>query len=51
MGADYKKLGGAVVEKQHIDTHCDALVKFYKNIAKENEALANAHKAMAKEAK
>jgi hypothetical protein len=51
MGAAYKKLGGALIEKQHIDTHCDTLVKFYKKIAKENEALANAHKAMAKETK
>ena len=51
MGAAYKKLGGALIDKQHIDTHCDALVKSYKKIAKENDALANAHKAMAKEAK
>ena len=51
MGAAYKKLGGALIGKQHIETHCDALIKFYKDIAKEDEALANAHRAMAKEAK
>jgi hypothetical protein len=51
MGAAYKKIGGAVIEKQHIDTHCDTLADLYKKIAKENEVLANAQKAMAKEAK
>ena len=51
MGAAYKKLGGALIAKQHIDTHCDALVKLYKKVAKENEALAEVHREMAKKAK
>jgi hypothetical protein len=51
MEKEYKKVGGALIAKQHVDTHCDSLTKLYQKIAAENEALANAHKAMAKEAK
>ena len=51
MEAAYKQAGGALIGKQHIDTHCVNLVSLYKKIAKENEALAKAHKAMAKDAK
>ena len=51
MGKEYKKVGGALIAKQHVDTHCDSLTKLYQRIATENEALANAHKAMAKDAK
>jgi len=51
MGGEYKKLGGALIEKQHIDAHCAKLANLYKRVAKENEAIAAAHKAMAKEAK
>jgi hypothetical protein len=51
MGETYKKQGGALIEKHHIDTHCDALANLYKKIAKEFEILAKDHKAMAKEAK
>jgi hypothetical protein len=46
-----KKVGGALIEKQHIDMHCDRLANLYERIAKEDEALAKAHKAMAKEVK
>jgi hypothetical protein len=51
MAAAYKKLGGAVIEKMHVDQHCDALAASYEGIVKESKALAEAHRAMAKEAK
>jgi uncharacterized protein YllA (UPF0747 family) len=51
MGDVYKKVGGALVAKQHLDAHCDTLAELYKKVAKENETLADAHKAMAKETK
>jgi hypothetical protein len=51
MGAAYKKAGGALIEKQHIDKHCDILADLYKKIAKQFEVLAKDHEAMAKEAK
>ena len=51
MGAAYKKAGGALVEKQHIDKHCDILADLYKKVAKEFEVLAKDHEAMAKEVK
>lgn len=51
MGGAYKKAGGALIEKQHADAHCDTLAHLYKTIAIENEALAKTHTAMAKKAK
>ena len=51
MGKEYAKVGGALIGKQHVDAHCDSLTKLYEKIAKEDEALAKAHKAMAKDAK
>jgi hypothetical protein len=51
MGVAYKKVGGALIAKQHLDTHCDNLADLYRKIAKEDEALAKAHEVMAKEAK
>lgn len=51
MGEAYKKAGGALVAKQHIDMHCESLAKLYAKAAKENEALAKAHKHMAMEVK
>lgn len=51
MAEAYKKVGGALIEKQHLDTHCAGLAKLYAKIAKENETLAKAHRAMAKDAK
>jgi hypothetical protein len=50
MGESYKKMGGALIEKQHADKHCDAITAGYEAIAKENEDLAAAHRAMAKAA-
>jgi hypothetical protein len=44
----YKKLGTALVEKQHLDQHCDRLSAAYAQAAKENRALAKAHRDMAK---
>ena len=49
MGAAYKKVGGSLIEKLHFDTHCDKLANLYKQIAKEDAALAKAHEVMAKE--
>jgi hypothetical protein len=51
MEAAYKKIGGAVTEKQHLDTHCAAVAGFYEKIAKENAEMAKAHEAMAKATK
>jgi hypothetical protein len=51
MGESYKKAGGALIGKHHLDVHCDNLAKLYEKIAKEDEALAKAHEAMAKEVK
>ena len=50
MGASYKKVGGSLIEKLHLDDHCDKIKASYEAIAKENSALAEAHRAMAKEA-
>jgi hypothetical protein len=51
MGESYKKVGGALIGKQHLETHCDNLANLYKKIAKEDEALAKAHEETAKGAK
>lgn len=51
MGEVYKKAGGYLIVKQHIDAHCNSLANLYKKVAKENEVLAKAHHAMAKTAK
>jgi len=51
MGTDYKSLGGAVVSKWHLDTHCESLAKSAAAEAKEYQALAEAHREMAKAAK
>jgi hypothetical protein len=48
MGENYKKMGGGSIGKLHLDTHCDNLANLYEKIAKEDEALAKAHKEMAK---
>jgi hypothetical protein len=48
MGAAYKKMGGAVITKNHADQHCSAIAASYEAIAKENAALAEAHRAQAK---
>ena len=51
MAEAYKKQGGALIEKLHIDTHCIALAKSYEQAAKEYAALAKAEREMAKAAK
>ena len=51
LGAAYKKVGGAVVEKLQLDQHCEKLAKSFRKAAKEAKALAEAHRQMAKEAK
>lgn len=51
MGEEYKHRGGVVIQKWHLDQHCDGFTKSYARAAKEAKALAAAHRAMAKEAK
>src|SRR5262249_17605158 len=46
----YKQLGTALVAKQHFDEHCNKLSAGYAQAAKENKALAKAHRDMAKAA-
>lgn len=49
MAVDYKKLPHN--SKVHFDQHCDALSRDYAAAAKEYDALAKAHRQMAKQAK
>lgn len=49
MAEAYKKVGGAATAKLHLDKHCDKIEASYEAVAKQNEELANAHRAMAKE--
>jgi ribulose kinase len=51
MGETYKKGGGALAAKTHFHEHCEALARSYTAEAKEYEALAAAHRDMAKHAK
>ena len=51
MGAVYKKEGGAFLHKTHFDEHCAALIRNFTSEAKEYEALAAAHRQLAKPAK
>lgn len=48
MAAGYKKLGGAQVEKLHLDRHCRSLAKAALRAAEENDALAKAHRSIAR---
>jgi hypothetical protein len=50
MAESYKKLGGAAIEKLHLDEHCERLAKSYDKAAMEY-ALAKAEREMAKAAK
>jgi hypothetical protein len=45
----YRKLGTASVGKQHLDQQCNKLSAGYAQVAKENKALAKAHRDMAKQ--
>lgn len=49
MAEAYKKVGGAAIGKLHLDQHCDKIEASYEAVARENEDLAKAHRAMAKE--
>jgi hypothetical protein len=51
MAASYKKAGGAVVEKLHLDQHCATISKQYREVAKDARDLAAAHRQMAKDVK
>ena len=52
MGAAYKREGGgALLHKTHFDEHCATLTRIYNAGAKEYNALATAHREMAKRAK
>jgi hypothetical protein len=50
MGQEYQKAGGPAAKAQ-LPAHCDGLVKIYTNAASELEAMAKAHREMAKTAK
>jgi hypothetical protein len=50
MGDAYKTLGGALIEKQHLDQHCERFTGSYARAAKEAKTLGAAHRAMAKQA-
>jgi hypothetical protein len=50
MGEAYKKGGGALASKTHFHEHCEALTRSYLSEAKDYEALAATHRAMAKAA-
>jgi hypothetical protein len=45
-----KTYAGAVREKLHFDQHCHALAAYYRSIAKEFDAMAEAHRKLAKQA-
>ncbi len=51
MAESYKKVGGSLVEKLHLDQHCEKLAKSYDEAAQQSEALAKAHREMAKQVK
>lgn len=51
MAASYEKLGGALVEKLHLDRHCRSLAKAARRTAEENDALAKAHRSIAESLK
>lgn len=50
MGAAYKKAGG-MSHKTHFHEHCETLTRQYRAEAKEYQALAAAHRQMAKNVK
>ncbi len=50
MAESYKKVGGAVIAKLHLDAHCEKLAKSYDEAAMEYDALAKAEREMAKTA-
>jgi hypothetical protein len=51
MAASYKKVGGALIGKLHLDQHCADISKRYREVAKNTRDLAAAHREMAKQAK
>jgi hypothetical protein len=51
MAASYKKAGGGVIVKLHLDQHCADISKRYREVAKDARNLAAAHREMAKDAK
>ncbi len=50
MAANYKKAGGGVIEKLHLDQHCADIAKRFREVAKDARDLAAAHRQMAKDA-
>jgi len=51
MLESYRKAGGPLLEKWHLDHHCSSLIKDYENAANMNATMAEAHRKMAVEAK
>jgi hypothetical protein len=39
MGSSYKKMDGALIEKQHMDRHCDAITASFEAIARRTPRL------------
>lgn len=48
MAVSYRNIGGRGIAKAHMDAHCESLAKIYEQAAKENAALADGHREMAK---
>jgi hypothetical protein len=49
MREAYRKMGGAVIEKWHLDHHCDSLIADYEKIARADDEMAEAHRKLAAE--
>ena len=45
-----KTYAGSVREKLHFDQHCKAIAAYYRDIAKDLDAMAAAHRSLAKKA-
>lgn len=48
MAVSYRNIGGRGIAKAHMDEHCESLARIYEQAAKENVALAQGHREMAK---
>lgn len=51
MAETYREKQGALVEKWRLDRHCDELAEAFERVAEKYEALATAHREIAKSMK
>jgi hypothetical protein len=51
MLESYRKAGGALIEKWHLDHHCESLINDYEKAATMNATMAETHRKLAAEAK